>query len=192
MSMKSKKGFRFYLWLTVAALAVMYFLVPQEVSNPVEGATASSFNHKTFWHPWGDHHHRGVDIFAKKGTPIHPAVPGIVVSTMSAERGHDGGNCLVIAGTRGRLYYYAHLQEICTHVGAIVGRNDVIGKVGDTGNAKGKPAHCHFSIPTLVPQFGHMPEELGHLSFEDDSWQKIFFVNPVEELSGNSTYLSNR
>lgn len=177
--MKRKKS----IWWMLCLLLGLYFLCPQELQNPVEGATSSSFNHKTFWHPWGDHHHRGIDIFAKKGTPIHPAVAGIVVATMSADKGHDGGNCLLILGSQGRFYYYAHLQEIDTHIGAFVSKTDIIGKVGDTGNAKGTPAHCHFSIPTIIPQFDHFPRESSSSSRESDWWQKVFLINPVEKLS---------
>ena len=38
------------------------------------------------------------------------------------------------------------LSEIDTHIGAIVTKNSVIGKVGNTGNAAGKPHHLHYSI----------------------------------------------
>lgn len=178
--------------IAVFALLATYFLCPQSIQNPVEGANASNFNHRAFWHPWGDHHHRGIDIFAKKGTPIHPAVSGIVLMTMSDDKGHDGGNCILVLGTQGRFYYYAHLQEIKTHTGAFVTKDDMIGTVGDTGNAKGTPSHCHFSIATIIPQKKHMPNGIGELSLEHDSWQKMFFINPVDKLATKEDLLSHR
>lgn len=76
--MPSKKKILWTIVLIVAALLI----IPQSVKNPVEGCGPASYNHKTFWHPWGDHHHHGVDIFASSGTPIRSAVPlGIVIAT---------------------------------------------------------------------------------------------------------------
>lgn len=171
---------RTILWIFV--LLVIPLFVPQTVYNPVEGCGSESYNHKTFWWPWGDHHHRGVDIFAKTGTPIHSAVYGVVVA--AKESLGAGGNCLLIASTQGRFYYYAHMSKINTHVGAFVGPNDVIGFVGDTGNAKGKAPHCHFSIPSVIPQFNHLPDN-GESLFDNDNLQKIFFVNPVDVIDNS-------
>jgi len=34
---------------------------------------------------------------------------------------------------------------------SLVNQNTIIGSVGDSGNAKGKPPHLHYSIVTLIP-----------------------------------------
>jgi murein DD-endopeptidase MepM/ murein hydrolase activator NlpD len=176
------------LWGMLAVVLVL-LLIPQQIQNPVEGCGPSSYNHQTFWHPWGNHHHHGIDIFAKQGTPLHPACAGVVVATMSADAGHAGGNCLTILGTHGRVYYYAHLKELRTHVGAFVTQSDVIGTVGNTGNAfkggKGAP-HCHFAILSVIPQLKHWVPA-GERTMKDDVF-KMFFVNPVESLRDSKGY----
>lgn len=126
-------------------------LLPQPFRMPVEGAGAHSFNPRSFWyHPWGRSvTHKGVDIFARKGTPVRPSVPGLVVYTGAWGR---GGNVVLVLGPRWRMHYYAHLKEIKTGRGAFVGHHDLIGTVGDTGNAKGKPPHLHYTIFSLLPR----------------------------------------
>ena len=168
-----KKKIKKWLKVICGIIAILFavdMLLPADIQNPVEGCGKESYNPKSFWHPWGDHNHRGIDIFAKKGTPIHPAIGGIVVAVV-----HDhaiGGNFVVIFSSRMRCHYYAHMSEIDTHVGAIVTKESVIGKVGDTGNAAGKPPHLHYSISTIIPQ-GE-----GHW----DPKKHLFFINPIKEL----------
>ena len=131
--------------LAVIVVFTILLLIPQQVKNPVEGCGANSYNHETFWYPWGDHHHKGIDIFAKKGTPIrHATFLGIVIAvTHEGDYGKKnlGGTTVSVLGTHGRVYYYAHMQEVMTHVGTIVTSNSVLGTVGDSGNAKGKSSH---------------------------------------------------
>lgn len=141
--------------LLVIALPLMGILLaglalPQRFRMPVEGAGPHSFDPRSFWfHPWGKSvTHKGVDIFAHAGTPVRPSVPGLVMYTGRMGR---GGNVVLVLGPKWRIHYYAHLREIRTHAGAFVGHDDVLGTVGNSGNAKGKPAHLHYSISTLVP-----------------------------------------
>ena len=155
---------------SIVALLVVSMLLPTKIQNPVEGCGSESYNKNSFWHPWGDHKHRGIDIFARKGTPVHPAISGIVLAT--AHSHGAGGNCILVLSSGLRLHYYAHLSEIDTHAGAIVSRKSVIGKVGDTGNAKGKPSHLHYSICTIIPQGDWRLDPKFHL----------IFVNPIKEL----------
>lgn len=151
-------------------VVAVFMLLPTKIKNPVEGATKGSFHPQSFWHPWGDHNHRGIDIFAKKGTPVHPAIGGVVVAT--AHNSGDGGNCIIVFSSGLRFHYYAHLSEIDTHIGAVVTQKSVIGKVGNTGNAAGKPHHLHYSIATVIPQ-------------GDWRWDRklmAIFVNPIKEM----------
>lgn len=164
-----KKIIHIGLWGLAAFLAIE-MLLPTRIQNPVEGCGRESYNQASFWHPWGDHRHAGIDIFARKGTAVHPAIGGIVVAT--AHNYGRGGNCVLVFSSGLRFHYYAHLSEINTHVGAIVTRRSVIGKVGNTGNAAGKPAHLHYSISSIIPQ-------------GDWRWsakQVMFFINPIKEL----------
>ena len=164
--MKKKK----IVLIGIASLLAVNLLMPTKIQNPVEGCGKESYNPKSFWHPWGDHKHAGIDIFAKKGAKVHPAIGGIVVAT-----GHNfgaGGNCILILSSGLRLHYYAHLNEIDTHIGAIVTQKSVIGKVGNTGNAKGKAPHLHYSIASIIPQ--------GDWRWE--AKQFLFYINPTKEM----------
>lgn len=160
--------------LGIVIIVIAGFVVPQDLRMPVAGANANSYNHETFWHEgWGSSVvHKGVDIFAKRGTPIHSSTLGIVVA---ASEGGKGGKYVVILGPKWRLHYYAHLDEITTKPFALVSHNTVIGTVGNTGNAATTPAHLHYSIATLVPYPWRIDDApLG--------WQKMFYLNPIEYL----------
>ncbi len=160
--------------LGILIIAIAGFVVPQDLRMPVAGANANSYNHETFWYEgWGSSVvHKGVDIFAKRGTPIHSSTLGIVVA---ASEGGKGGKYVVILGPKWRLHYYAHLDEITTKPFALVSHDTVIGTVGNTGNAATTPAHLHYSIATLVPYPWRIDDApLG--------WQKMFYLNPIEYL----------
>lgn len=160
--------------LGIVIIAIVGFVVPQDLRMPVAGANANSYNHETFWYEgWGSSVvHKGVDIFAKRGTPIHSSTLGIVVA---ASEGGKGGKYVVILGPKWRLHYYAHLDEITTKPFTLVSHDTVIGTVGNTGNAATTPAHLHYSIATLVPYPWRIDDApLG--------WQKMFYLNPIEYL----------
>ena len=74
----------------------------------------------------------GVDIFAAEGTNVLSATEGVVVSV---DKTGNGGNIIYVLGSKWRLHYYAHLQCVTTHFGAFVHTGEVVGKVGNTGNA---------------------------------------------------------
>ena len=67
-----------------------------------------------------------------------------------------GGNRLWLRDAAGNEFYYAHLDGFSplARDGAVVHAGDVVGFVGDTGDAKGTPSHLHFEIhpPDLQDQ----------------------------------------
>lgn len=91
--------------------------------------------------------HNGADLRAPKGTPIYPIAPG-KVSRTSVEGGKNtlGGNTVSIDHPNGYSSYYAHLNSLNVAANQEVDYDTVIGTVGDTGNAKGKPAHLHIEV----------------------------------------------
>jgi murein DD-endopeptidase MepM/ murein hydrolase activator NlpD len=92
-----------------------------------------------------EHAHQGTDIMAPFDTPLLACERGIVT-----EMGTDvlGGTKLWIKGESGTYYYYAHLKAFAEGMrdGDVVEAGDVVGVVGDTGNAKGGAPHLHFEI----------------------------------------------
>ena len=161
------------LLIAVAVIAIG-LLLPQNFKMPVAGADSKSFNHETFWYEgWGTSVvHKGVDVFAKRGTRVNSATGGVVLST--AEYG-KGGKFVIVLGPKWRLHYYAHLDEIRTSRFAFVGHDTEIGTVGNTGNAITTPAHLHYGIFSLVPYPWRIDASpLG--------WQKMFYLNPIDYL----------
>lgn len=85
--------------------------------------------------------HRGVDIPAPYGTPIHAANGGtIVTATMHSSY----GNYVVINHGGGKSTLYAHMSSIAVGVNQTVSQGDVIGYVGSTGYSTGN--HCHVEV----------------------------------------------
>jgi murein DD-endopeptidase MepM/ murein hydrolase activator NlpD len=89
--------------------------------------------------------HHGDDIFAPLGAPILAIASGTV---FSVGWNQVGGNRLWLRDGAGNEYYYAHLSAYTplARNGAIVNAGDVLGFVGNTGDAQGTPYHLHFEI----------------------------------------------
>ena len=158
-----------FLVIICAGLAM-----PEKLVIPVEGASSNDWNHNTFWYePWGSSGvHKGVDIFGAKGKPVQSATLGYVIYT--GELG-KGGNVVAVLGPKWRVHYYAHMQEVTVEKGTWLLQKDKVGTLGDTGNAKGKQPHLHYSIVSLIP----LPWKA---TSETQGWKKMFFLNPHEKL----------
>jgi peptidoglycan LD-endopeptidase LytH len=94
-----------------------------------------------FGAPRVGHTHQGNDIFAPAGTPIRAPFAG------TAEEGYDGlgGIVVHVYGAANADYVYnAHLSEHVGVDGQQVQPGEVIGLVGNTGNAASTPPHDHF------------------------------------------------
>ncbi|MET0394414.1 MAG: M23 family metallopeptidase [Chitinophagaceae bacterium] len=173
ISPRAKRRLRRTLYILLAIL-VAGFLLPQPFRMPVAGAGNRSYAPDSFWYyPWGKSvTHKGVDIFARKGTPVHPATYGIVLYKGKIDR---GGNVVLVLGPKWRLHYYAHLDSIYTHRFALVSQKTVIGTVGATGNAAGKPPHLHYTMRTLIPYPWRMDKSR-------QGWKKMFYLDPTTYL----------
>jgi hypothetical protein len=89
--------------------------------------------------------HHGEDIFAPEGAPVLAVGDG-TIHTVGFNR--LGGYRLWLRDTLGNDFYYAHLSaysELAIE-GQSVEAGDVIGFVGDTGDAEGGSPHLHFEI----------------------------------------------
>lgn len=92
----------------------------------------------------GRRDHHGVDIFAPRGTPVVAAADGVVsrINTTTL-----GGKVIWLSDLEnGQSLYYAHLDSWASAEGQSVKAGDVIGYVGNTGNARSTPPHLHFGI----------------------------------------------
>jgi murein DD-endopeptidase MepM/ murein hydrolase activator NlpD len=112
---------------------------PSMVPNP--GFITSLFGWRRSPFGYGRDFHPGIDIAASTGTPIRATAPGTVINA-----GWSGGYGLMI---RIRHKYgfdsiYGHCSKIRVSVGQKIKRGEVIGLVGQTGDATG--SHCHYEI----------------------------------------------
>ncbi|UTW61021.1 M23 family metallopeptidase [bacterium SCSIO 12741] len=166
---------RYKAGLVFLAVLLIGYLIPQNLSMPVEGATKSDYHKDSFWYyPWGKSvTHKGVDIFASEGTVLNSSTSGIVLYTGKIKM---GGNVVLILGPKWRLHYYAHLKDIQTRKWGLVKNGETIGSVGSSGNAKGKPAHLHYSIVTPVPY-------IWRWDGDRQGWKKMFYLNPIDFLN---------
>jgi murein DD-endopeptidase MepM/ murein hydrolase activator NlpD len=89
----------------------------------------------------GRRNHEGIDIFVQRLTPV------LAVAAGRAMPGRDalGGNTVWL-NTPGTSYYYAHLDRVAVRDQQLVKAGDVLGYVGNTGNARNVPSHLHFGV----------------------------------------------
>ena len=128
--------------------------VANVAGGKAETSASARFAYHRFRFPLAAHHtygdgygagrnHQGQDVFAKCGTPIH-AVRGGRVQWNKVHP--SAGNYLVVDGKgTGQDYMYAHLiHRSPLQRGDRVRTGQVIGQVGQTGNASG--CHLHFEV----------------------------------------------
>jgi murein DD-endopeptidase MepM/ murein hydrolase activator NlpD len=106
--------------------------------NPVGGAINAGFGWRVV--PWPEFH-RGVDLSADYGQPVHAAADGVVVAA-----GWDGGFGIKVALDHANGYqtWYAHLSRVAVAVGERVHKGETIAFVGATGEATGP--HLHYQV----------------------------------------------
>ncbi|WP_439557110.1 peptidoglycan DD-metalloendopeptidase family protein [Dyadobacter sp.] len=115
------------------------------LSFPVAGHGMSSLI--SFWgadRDGGIRSHEGVDIRAKRGTPVVAAQDGFVTQTGT----NNLGGKVVFLSSLSSPYslYYAHLDSQLVASGQRVTLGDTLGLVGNTGNAITTAPHLHFGI----------------------------------------------
>jgi hypothetical protein len=89
------------------------------------------------------HLHQGTDIFAAFDTPVRAPFDGVV---SYAEEG-AGGKAAYVRTADGTIYYMAHLNGFGPPAGgSSVRQGDVVGYVGDSGNARGGAPHVHLQV----------------------------------------------
>ena len=119
--------------------------VVPSLSFPVEGGSNRDIG-SFFGDPrdGGRRKHHGIDIFAKRHTPILAPTDGHI--RFAGERGLGGQVVWMRDRQRDITLYFAHLHYIGVSKGERVQKGDTIGTVGNTGNARTTPPHLHFGI----------------------------------------------
>ncbi len=89
----------------------------------------------------GGRSHKGTDIYAERGAPLLAVAEGWA----SIAESPLGGAGVAVTESDGTIYYYAHLDGYVGTFPRHVKPGEVIGTLGDSGNAKGTP-HLHFEV----------------------------------------------
>lgn len=143
----------------------------QQMSHPMGSEHgALTYNAQAFWqdNPARGGHHTGDDINGiggmntDLGDPVYAIANGLVVYRGTPAPGW--GKTLVLAHRMNngqiKLSMYAHLHQLLTAHGELIGRGHQIGTVGTAGSRY--PAHLHFEIQDssavfIGPGYGQSP-----------------------------------
>jgi hypothetical protein len=120
----------------------------------------------TFGAPRSGHTHEGQDLLAPKMRPLVACFSGTVQLSLVTSGQSSSGNSICLTGDNGWEAMYYHLN--CDTPGTRDGQGGAryafapglksgdhvqagqfIGYVGDSGNARGGPTHCHFELRKL-------------------------------------------
>ena len=120
--------------------------------------------------------HEGNDIFAAMGTPVVAVADGRVYRVGTRK---VSGNRLWLRDEAGYRFFYAHLADFAAAAfnGADVRAGDVLGYVGNTGDAEPTPPHLHFEV--------HLPDRSAINPFPVISaWDERGDVKPGAAAAG--------
>lgn len=99
------------------------------------------------YHPILHRHrmHTGVDLTARRGTPVYATADGKVTTAGRDGKGLSGyGITVVVNHGYGFQTLYAHLNDVTVRPGQKVKRGELVGHVGATGLAQGP--HLHYEV----------------------------------------------
>ncbi len=122
----------------------------------------------------GTREHEGQDILAPKGSFIVSPTEAVVTRT---GKGGSAGIYVYTANPGGETFRYMHLDDIADGVksGTVLKAGDLIGYVGNTGNAAGGPDHLHFEIRDGRKAIDPYPRI-------DGSWTRTEYIRIIENL----------
>ncbi|MGQ0645924.1 MAG: M23 family metallopeptidase [Gemmatimonadaceae bacterium] len=120
-------------------------LVARDLMVPVDGVSPEGVS-DSYAANRGDRLHSALDIMAPRGSPVLAADGGTVWKVRSSALG--GLTIYTIDDDQRFIYYYAHLDRYAEGLreGQRIGKGDLLGYVGTTGNAPPNVPHLHFQL----------------------------------------------
>jgi murein DD-endopeptidase MepM/ murein hydrolase activator NlpD len=125
----------------VASDAPAYDVAPADFGWPVSGSITSGFGRRAL-RGHAARAHEGIDIAARRGTPVKASRSGHVIYASNKISGY--GNMIIVKHADNYSTVYAHLSKFNVKKGQFVARGQKLGAVGKTGRAYGY--HLHFEI----------------------------------------------
>lgn len=112
----------------------------------------------------GNNSHNAIDVFGPIGLRIVATTDGQVVENWRAggettpragvTTSGGGGNSVMMLDSEGYHHYYAHMSHApMVRPGQAIRAGDQLGFLGDTGKARGTPAHLHYQV-SIRPERG--------------------------------------
>lgn len=129
----------------------------------------------------GARSHEGIDIRAKRGTPVVAAKNGFI--TQAGTNNLGGKTVFLSAVDSPYSLYYAHLDSQLVSTGQRVIAGDTLGLVGNTGNAITTSPHLHFGI------YARGSGAVNPLPFVNDRKEKIPGLPEQSQWLGDSVKL---
>ena len=117
-----------------AELVYSHAVLDEATLTSAFGIRAQRITGKPGWH-------NGTDLAAQEGSPVYAPTGGIVTKSGMTE---GYGNLVVLRGAGDRQYRFGQLQELKVKEGDVVNPGDIVGLVGQTGQATGP--HLHFEV----------------------------------------------
>ena len=108
-----------------------------KLALPLNGAVTSEFGMRN------GRPHKGIDIAADKGNPIHAALNGKVVYS-GTQRGY--GNVIILEHDDYVMTVYAHNEANLVRLGEVISKGQPIATVGQTGTASGPHVHFEYRV----------------------------------------------
>lgn len=128
--------------LTSAQRATLLELIPS--GSPIEyhGIT-SKYGYRIHPITGKRKFHKGIDMKAKRNTPVYATADGIV--EWAAYHKRSGfGRLVLLVHLYGFTSYFGHLQKIVVKPGQFVAKGDLIGYTGNSGKSNGP--HLHYEV----------------------------------------------
>lgn len=194
---------RYMLGLAVAGMAMVVSAgpagaaVPTNNYFPIAGYTRSSAGCSNDFSVGG---HEGTDCFAPSGTRLIAVEAGRIdyvrpltsVYDCATRTGDRSGNRISLTGNSGSRYYYGHLSAFASGLfaGQTVAKGQLVGYVGNTGNARCSTPHLHFQIwdaGVLVAPYPRMGTWTAAGSGGvPDAYQPVGYLDSVSARGGGA------
>lgn len=132
--------------------------------------------------------HKGVDIRAKKGDPVYAPFDGVVISVNKTTSGNGGRSVTIVSSDKSTKVFLCHFSSVNVTVGQKVVKDQVIAKVGGSGQGFENRWAPHLHLEVMVLKDGKYttldPEKLKPVEPSEISSQALNIEGLPASLKG--------